>query len=48
MASALERDDAKVVRTLCETHEMDPESVNRALLRVLSDLQVERPGAHRD
>lgn len=48
MACALEHDDAKVVRTLCETHEMDPESVNRALLRVLSDLQVERPGAHRD
>ena len=48
MASALERDDAKVVRTLCETHEMDQESVNRALLRVLCDLQVERPGAHKD
>ena len=48
MASALEHDDAKVVRTLCETHEMDQESVNRALLRVLCDLQVERPGAHKD
>lgn len=48
MACALERDDAKVVRTLCETHEMDQESVNRALLRVLCDLQVERPGAHKD
>lgn len=48
MACALEHDDAKVMRTLCETHEMDQESVNRALLRVLCDLQVERPGAHKD
>jgi len=43
MAQALESDDAKVVRDLCEAHEMNQESVNRALLRVLSDLEVERP-----
>lgn len=43
MAQALEGDDAKVVRDLCEAHEMGLESVNRALLRVLSDLEVERP-----
>lgn len=43
MALALETDDASAIRTLCETHEMDLEEVNRALLRVLSDLEVERP-----
>ena len=43
IACALETDDASVVRQLCETHEMDTESVNRALLRLLSDLHVERP-----
>lgn len=42
MACALEQDDAGAIRQLCETHEMDLEEVNRALLRVLSDLEVER------
>lgn len=42
MACALETDDASAVRQLCETHELDLEEVNRALLRVLSDLDVER------
>ncbi|MDD2547224.1 MAG: HDOD domain-containing protein [Burkholderiaceae bacterium] len=43
MACALESDNADAIRTLCETHEMDLEEVNRALLRTLSDLEVERP-----
>ena len=43
IACALETDDASVVRQLCDTHEMDTESVNRALLRLLSELHVERP-----
>lgn len=43
MATALETDDAGVIRQLCETHGMELESVNRALLRMLSDLDVERP-----
>ena len=42
MACALETDDASAIRQLCETHELDLEEVNRALLRVLSDLEVER------
>lgn len=42
MACALETDDASAIRQLCETHELDLEEVNRALLRVLSDLVVER------
>lgn len=42
MATALETDDASAIRHLCETHEMDLEEVNRALLRVLSDLDVDR------
>ena len=42
MACALETDDASAIRQLCETHEMDLEEVNRALLRVLADLDVER------
>jgi EAL and modified HD-GYP domain-containing signal transduction protein len=42
MACALETDDAGAIRQLCETHEMDLEEVNRALLRVLADLEVER------
>lgn len=45
MARALESDDASVIRKLCETHEMDLEEVNRALLRVLADLEVERPAS---
>ncbi|MFN4120688.1 HDOD domain-containing protein [Acidovorax sp.] len=42
MACALETDDASAIRQLCETHEMVLEDVNRALLRVLADLEVER------
>ncbi|CAN7635998.1 HDOD domain-containing protein [Acidovorax sp. LjRoot117] len=42
MACALETDDASAIRQLCETYEMDLEEVNRALLRVLADLEVER------
>jgi len=45
MARALESEDAGAIRKLCETHEMDLEEVNRALLRVLADLEVERPAA---
>ncbi len=37
MACALENDDAQVLRALCESQEMPPEDVNRALLRVLRD-----------
>lgn len=47
MACALETDDAAAIRQLCETFEMDLEEVNRALLRVLSDLDVERPTGRR-
>ncbi|PJI95961.1 HDOD domain-containing protein [Acidovorax sp. 69] len=47
MACALETDDASAIRQLCETFELDLEEVNRALLRVLSDLEVERPPAGR-
>lgn len=43
MAAALETDDARAIRQLCETFEMDREEVNRALLRVLAELEVERP-----
>ena len=42
MACALETEDASAIRSLCETYEMDIEEVNRALLRVLADLEVER------
>ena len=42
MAAALETDDASAIRQLCETYELDLEEVNRALLRVLADLEVER------
>jgi EAL and modified HD-GYP domain-containing signal transduction protein len=45
MACALENDDAKVIHTLAEKHQFNPETVNRALLRVLSELVVERPTA---
>lgn len=45
MACALENDDASAIRQLCTAHELDPEEVNRALLRVLADLEVERPAA---
>ncbi len=43
MACALESEDAAPIRQLCETHEMDLEEINRGLLRVISDLEVERP-----
>jgi hypothetical protein len=42
MACALESDDASAIRKLCEAYEMDLEEVNRALLRVLADLEVDR------
>lgn len=44
MACALEGDDASVITGLCETHELELEEINRALLRVLSEEEVERPG----
>lgn len=44
MACALETDDASAIRSLCTTHELALEDVNRALLRVLSELEVPRPG----
>ncbi|RYF24160.1 MAG: histidine kinase [Comamonadaceae bacterium] len=43
MACALEAEDPGAIRQLCETHELGLEHVNRSLLRVLSDLTVERP-----
>ncbi|AVS82671.1 histidine kinase [Paracidovorax avenae] len=42
MACALESEDAAPIRQLCEAHEMDLEEINRGLLRVISDLEVER------
>lgn len=42
MACALETGDASAIRHLCETQEMDLEEVNRGLLRVLSDIEVQR------
>lgn len=42
MACALESGDASAIRHLCETHEMDLEEINRGLLRVLSDIEVQR------
>jgi len=42
MAAALETADAGAIRKLCETYGLDLEEVNRALLRVLAELQVER------
>ncbi|WP_119967288.1 HDOD domain-containing protein [Simplicispira lacusdiani] len=43
MACALETDDASAIRQLCEDNELDQEEINRALLRVLSSLEVARP-----
>ncbi len=40
MACALETDDAQTILQLCETHDYDIEEVNRALLRMLADLEV--------
>ena len=42
MALALEGDDCAAIRELGETYEMGLEEVNRALLRVLSSLEVVR------
>lgn len=44
MACALETPDAAPIRQLCEQHQMNVEEVNRALLRVLADLEVVRKG----
>mgnify|MGYP004702748371 CR=1 FL=1 len=44
MACALETDDAGTIRQLCEDNELELEEINRALLRVLSNLEVTRPG----
>ncbi|MHA7599118.1 HDOD domain-containing protein [Alicycliphilus sp. T452] len=46
LACALEGDDAGAIRQLCETHALELEYVNRSLLRVLSEVIVERPAAH--
>lgn len=46
LACALEAEDAGRTVQLCEAHELEPEYVNRALLRVLSELAVERPAGH--
>lgn len=43
LACALESEDAGRIRQLCQAHEMQIEDVNRGLLRVLSELSVERP-----
>ena len=40
------RDSAGAIVQLCEAHELELEDINRALLRVLSELAVERPGGH--
>ena len=45
LACALEGGDAGAIVQLCEVHELELEYVNRALLRVLSELTVERPAA---
>lgn len=45
MACAMETDDAAAIRQLCETHELGLETINRALLRMLSEQDVERPAA---
>jgi c-di-GMP-related signal transduction protein len=46
MACALETNDASAIRQLCETHELDQEEINRALLRVLANLEVVRHPGH--
>ncbi|QHI97992.1 HDOD domain-containing protein [Xylophilus rhododendri] len=40
---ALEKDDPLAVQALCATHEMEPGRVNRALLDVLGDIDVDGP-----
>lgn len=42
MALALESGECAAIQELCEAYEMEREDVNRALLRVLAALQVER------
>jgi len=46
LACALENEDAGRIRQLCDAHGLEIEDVNRALLRVLSELSVERPAGH--
>ena len=46
LACALEGDSAGAIVQLCEAHELELEDINRALLRVLSELAVERPAGH--
>ena len=43
VAKALEGGDAALVRRLCEDHEMGAEHVNRSLLRMLAEVQIQRP-----
>jgi EAL and modified HD-GYP domain-containing signal transduction protein len=45
LARALEGTDAKAIHKLVDAAEMHQEEVNRALLRVLADLVVERPAS---
>lgn len=42
LAAALESDDADAIRQLCQEHELRPEDVNRALLRMLCEIHVPR------
>ena len=45
LAEALETPDGSTIRALCETHQMELESVNRNLLRMLRDCSsASRPG----
>ncbi|WP_155885223.1 hypothetical protein [Acidovorax sp. JHL-9] len=44
-ARALESNDASAIRKRYKTHQTDLEEAKRALLRVLSDLVVERAAA---
>ena len=46
MACALETDDASAIRQLCEDNALELEEINRALLRVLSNLEVVRHPGH--
>jgi len=46
MACALETSDASAIRQLCEDNALELEEINRALLRVLSNLEVVRHPGH--
>src|SRR3990167_2876623 len=46
MACALETSDASAIRQLCEDNTLELEEINRALLRVLSNLEVVRHPGH--